>query len=127
MAGFGIGAAPPKKPVVPGDIVEAAPASAWRDIPADDLMVIDLAGGGQVIVQLAPIFAQWQGAQLDPATIRPQFGVDRPFRDYVGRATNPTELTLADDALNGFRFKLNLDRSFGQEVIVDKVTVFYQF
>lgn len=76
---------------------------------------------------MAPIFAQWQGAQLDPATIQPQFGVDRPFRDYVGRATNPAGLTLADDALNGFRFKLNLDRSFGQEVIVDKVTVYYQF
>lgn len=50
-------AAEPKKPLVPNDIVEAAPKAAWRDIPADDLMVIDLAGGGQVIVQLAPLFA----------------------------------------------------------------------
>jgi peptidylprolyl isomerase len=48
--------APPKLPT-PNDIVAAAPASAWKTIPADDLLVIDLANGGRVIVQLAPGFA----------------------------------------------------------------------
>ena len=50
------GAAPPKL-LTPNDIVAQSPASAWKTIPADDLMVIDLANGGRVVVQLAPAFA----------------------------------------------------------------------
>ena len=53
-----IGAAPAKKLPTPPDIVAAAPASAWKTIPADDLMVMDLANGGRIVVQLAPAFAQ---------------------------------------------------------------------
>ena len=52
-----IGAGPAKKLLTPNDIVAQAPASAWKAIPADDLLVIDLKGGGRVIVQLAPDFA----------------------------------------------------------------------
>jgi peptidylprolyl isomerase len=52
-----IGAAPAKKLLTPNDIVAAAPASAWKAIPADDLMVMDLANGGRIVVQLAPAFA----------------------------------------------------------------------
>jgi peptidylprolyl isomerase len=52
-----IGAAPAKKLLTPNDIVTQAPASAWRAIPADDLLVMDLANGGRVTVQLAPEFA----------------------------------------------------------------------
>ena len=51
------GAAPPAKPLTPSEIVKAAPASAWRAIDPEDLMVIDLKNGGRVIVQLAPAFA----------------------------------------------------------------------
>src|SRR5215212_1493748 len=51
-----VGAAPAKK-LTPTDIVASAPASAWRTIPADDLMVMDLANGGRIVVQLAPQFA----------------------------------------------------------------------
>jgi len=51
------GAAPAKKLLTPTDIVTGSPASAWRAIEADDLMVIDLAKGGRVVVQLAPAFA----------------------------------------------------------------------
>src|SRR5438445_8675932 len=47
----------PSKLPTPNDIVAAAPASAWKTLPADDLLVIDLANGGRVIVQLAPAFA----------------------------------------------------------------------
>jgi len=50
------GAAPAKKPT-PTDIVNAAPPSAWKTIPAEDLMVIDLKSGGRVVIQLAPEFA----------------------------------------------------------------------
>src|SRR4051794_24330632 len=51
------GAAPPSKLPTPNDIVAAAPASAWKTIPADELLVIDLKNGGRVVVQLAPAFA----------------------------------------------------------------------
>jgi peptidylprolyl isomerase len=52
-----IGAAPVKKLLAPNDIVAQAPASAWKAIPADELMVIDLKNGGRVVVQLAPGYA----------------------------------------------------------------------
>jgi peptidylprolyl isomerase len=52
-----IGAAPAKKLLTPSDIVAGAPADAWKTIPADDLVVIELASGGRVVVQLAPSFA----------------------------------------------------------------------
>jgi peptidylprolyl isomerase len=51
------GAAPPKKPQTPTEIVAAAPASAWKTIDPDDLLVMDLANGGRVVIQLAPEFA----------------------------------------------------------------------
>src|SRR6185312_1141874 len=77
-AGLLIGAAPGTKLLTPNDIVERSPASAWKAIPADDLMIIDLANGGRVVVQLAPAFAPahvanikglvragyWQGATV---------------------------------------------------------------
>jgi peptidylprolyl isomerase len=52
-----IGAAPAKKLPTPGDIVSDAPASAWKTIAADDLLVMDLANGGRIVLQLAPAFA----------------------------------------------------------------------
>jgi peptidylprolyl isomerase len=52
-----IGAAPAKKLLTPNDIVAQSPAGAWKTIPADDLMVIDLANGGRVVIELAPAFA----------------------------------------------------------------------
>jgi peptidylprolyl isomerase len=73
-----VGAAPAQKALTPNDIVAASPASAWRSIPADDLLVIDFANGGRVVIQLAPEFAPrhvanikalaranyWQGANV---------------------------------------------------------------
>jgi len=70
-------AAPPKK-LTPTDAVNAAPAAAWRTIPAEDLLVMTLDGGGRVVIQLAPAFAPvhvanirkfaaadyWQGAAV---------------------------------------------------------------
>ncbi|MEO8454411.1 MAG: peptidylprolyl isomerase [Sphingomicrobium sp.] len=51
------GAAPAKKLLTPNDIVAQSQATAWRTIPADDLLVMDLANGGRVVIQLAPAFA----------------------------------------------------------------------
>jgi peptidylprolyl isomerase len=69
--------APPKK-LTPNDVVNSAPRSAWVRIPAEDLLVMTLDGGGRVVVQLAPDFAPahvanirklalstyWQGASV---------------------------------------------------------------
>lgn len=71
-------AAPPEKPKTPTEIIAEAPASAWRTIPADDLLVMQLENGGRVVIQLAPAFAPvhvaniralaranyWQGAAI---------------------------------------------------------------
>jgi len=50
-------AAAPAKKLTPNDVVAASPASAWKVIDPDDLLVIDLKNGGRVVVQLAPAFA----------------------------------------------------------------------
>jgi peptidylprolyl isomerase len=59
-----LAAAPPAKPATPGEVVAAAPASAWRTISPDDLLVIDLKNGGRVVVQLAPAFARVHVANI---------------------------------------------------------------
>ncbi len=50
-------AQPASKPPTPSEIIAQAPASAWRTIPADDLLVTDYEDGGRTIIQLAPEFA----------------------------------------------------------------------
>jgi len=57
VAGLLVGAAPAKSLQTPGDVLSASPASAWRAIDPDDLLVMDLAGGGRIVIQLAPQFA----------------------------------------------------------------------
>ena len=52
-----IGAAPAKDLPTPNDITAKAPASAWKAIAPDDLLVMELANGGRVVIQLAPNFA----------------------------------------------------------------------
>lgn len=51
-----IGAAAARAPT-PGEIVAQAPAAAWAAVPAEDLLVIDLDTGQQVLIALAPAFA----------------------------------------------------------------------
>ena len=55
-AALALTAAAPK-PLTPPDVIAAAPASAWRAIPADDLLVLDLKSGTRIVIQLAPAFA----------------------------------------------------------------------
>ena len=63
-----VGAAPAKTLLTPNDIVARAPASAWKSIPADDLMVIELANGGRIVIQLAPAFAPIHVANIKALT-----------------------------------------------------------
>lgn len=44
-------------PTTPTEAIAAAPASAWRTISPEDLLVIEMKSGGRVVVQLAPAFA----------------------------------------------------------------------
>src|SRR5206468_5449698 len=56
-AALTIGAAPANKLPTPNDIIDAAPASAWKTIPPGDLLVMELRNGNRVVIQLAPAFA----------------------------------------------------------------------
>ncbi|MEO5774412.1 MAG: peptidylprolyl isomerase [Sphingomicrobium sp.] len=46
-----------KKPLTGAEIIAASPPSAWVTIDPENLMVMDLAKGGRIVVQLAPEFA----------------------------------------------------------------------
>lgn len=50
-------ASPPPAALSPGEIVAAAPPGAWRAVAPDDLLVMDLANGARVVIELAPDFA----------------------------------------------------------------------
>ncbi len=52
-----LAAAPPAAPKTPTDVIAASKPAEWKEIPADELMVIDLASGKRIVVQLAPAFA----------------------------------------------------------------------
>lgn len=41
----------------PAEVIAASTAADWRPVDPENLLVLDLAGGGQVIVELAPDFA----------------------------------------------------------------------
>lgn len=67
--GFAAQPAPQKKeaakpPLSPGEIANKAPASSWKPIPDDDILIFTLAGGRQVIIQLAPGFAPQHVARM---------------------------------------------------------------
>jgi peptidylprolyl isomerase len=52
-----LAAAPPPAAKSPGEIAAAAPASAWRAVDPENLLLMDLAGGRHVAIELAPGFA----------------------------------------------------------------------
>ena len=68
----------PAPPKTPTDAIAASKPAEWAQIPADNLLVIDLASGKRVVVELAPQFAPvhvaniqklaragyWQGANI---------------------------------------------------------------
>ncbi len=56
LALLGLAGPGPANPT-PQSVLDAAPATAWRDIPADELMVMTLGDGSVVTIRLAPAFA----------------------------------------------------------------------
>ena len=90
--------AKPARPTTPSEVVAVAPASAWRTIDPDDLLVIDLKNGGRVVVQLAPEFAPVHVANIK-ALARGQWwdgaAVYRVQDNYVAQwGNNESELPL---------------------------------
>jgi peptidylprolyl isomerase len=83
-----------KEQLAPSEIVQAAPASDWIDIPESDLQVMEIAGGGRVTIQLAPTFAP-----IHVANIRELAGngwwdgtsINRVQDNYVVQWGDPTE------------------------------------
>jgi peptidylprolyl isomerase len=77
-AALAVGAAAPAKKLSPTEVVAASTAAEWKTIASEDLLVIDLASGKRVVLQLAPQFApihvaniralaksgHWQGASV---------------------------------------------------------------
>ncbi len=49
--------APVKDATEPADVVKGAPAEAWRAIDPENLLILDLADGGRVAIELAADFA----------------------------------------------------------------------
>ena len=70
----------------PADIAAHAPDSAWRSIDPADLLLLDLAGGGHVVIQLAPGFAPVHVANIRRLAEAHWFdntSVNRVQDDYV--------------------------------------------
>ncbi len=55
--------ADPKAPE-PSEVIANAPASAWRPISPENLLVMELAEGGRVVIELAPAFAPLHVANM---------------------------------------------------------------
>lgn len=70
----------------------------------------------------APLRASFQAATMDLAT--GEISDVKPWRSFV-RST-PMQPGIASDQLNAFRFRLVVDRTFAQEVIVQRVVVIYR-
>jgi peptidylprolyl isomerase len=49
--------APVANATEPAEVIANSPAAAWRPIDPENLLVMDLADGGRVIIELAPAFA----------------------------------------------------------------------
>jgi peptidylprolyl isomerase len=48
----------------PSDIISSAPASAWRDVPPGNLLLLEFAGGRSVVIELADAFAPGHVANI---------------------------------------------------------------
>ncbi|HEX6811056.1 MAG TPA: Ig-like domain-containing protein [Planctomycetota bacterium] len=70
----------------------------------------------------APVRALWQAATLDLVTLEPSD--IRPWRTSV--RSSLTQTGIASDGLNGFRFMLMVDRTFAENITIDKVIVLYR-
>ncbi|WCT74546.1 peptidylprolyl isomerase [Sphingomonas naphthae] len=92
-AGPAAASSAPARPT-PASVLAGAPAEAWREVPADRLLVIDFAGGGQVLIELAPEFAPEHVANIITLAQARWFdgiAIVRSQENYVTQWGDPTE------------------------------------
>jgi peptidylprolyl isomerase len=88
-----LAAADPEQ-LTPAEIVAAAPANAWQAVPADDLLLMDLASGQRVAIALAPTFAPVHVANIRTLARRGWFdgtSINRVQDNYVTQWGDVTE------------------------------------
>lgn len=93
----------PKPAPSPQEIIDAAPASAWSAIKADDLVVMKLADGTEVIYQLAPDFAPVHVANIRQLVRSGYFNrasILRVQDNYVVQWGRPDEDTTQATGIN---------------------------
>ncbi len=81
------------KPLTPGAVLAAAPASDWRLVKPENLLVIDLAKGGRIAIELAPDFAPVHVANIQAlARLHWYDGlfIERVQDDYVTQWGDPS-------------------------------------
>ena len=87
-------------PATPTDAVAQAPATAWRDIRADELLVIELQSGKQAVIQLAPRFAPVHVANIQALARADYWAGSAIYRvqdNYVSQwGNNESEKPLPD-------------------------------
>jgi peptidylprolyl isomerase len=82
----------PAKPVTPASVLAAAPDADWRTLDPHDLLVIDLAGGGRVVIELADAFAPLHLRNIRALAAARWFdglAVERVQDDYVVQWGDP--------------------------------------
>ena len=82
------------KPTTSAEILAAAPASAWKTVPDEDLLLLDLDGGKRVAIALAPYFAPVHVANIRALARAGWFGgitVNRVQDNYVVQWGDATE------------------------------------
>jgi peptidylprolyl isomerase len=91
-AGVPSAGAAPAPPVTPASVLASAPPTAWTLVDPQDLMVMDLQGGGRVVIQLAGAFAPAHVANIR-AMVRAGFYdgliVERVQDNYVVQWGDP--------------------------------------
>lgn len=84
----------------------------------------DPAFGTPALPGLAPIEAYFQCGTVDLSSGAVDPNSIRPWRQAVGSFGGVPG--IAEDALNGFRFLLLVDRTSGQQIQIDSIKVFYR-
>ena len=78
----------------PSDVVAGAPADAWQEVPADDLLILDFAGNRRLIIALAPAFAPTHVANIRKLVASGWFpahaAIVRVQENYVVQWGDPT-------------------------------------
>ena len=85
----------------PTATVNAAPASAWRAIDPENLLIMDLADGGRVAIELAPDFAPVHVANIRALAKGGWWSGAAIYRELSGTGGSCKVSASGFDAMNG--------------------------